>query len=408
MPGLLRDLYDVIDHATPESAQAIVNDPVLGRWIAHLHGTRYGGGRRFEVHNILARVIYGMVDPGETELTFEASRFERAWDAMVALLTRETVDLVIAAPIPHLIVEGGAVRLPNDIELGPLTDGDLDACIRHHILHVDDDFPMLMAHDSVGVRRQTQVEVIQLPDEPPSDFWKLDVGSFGQRAPNDATGTVDDTLLLLRLFKPRRIRCAGSVSYVDGMNLGSQIMMLDNRAQTMNPSYDLALVELPALRSLYQALVTAAEPLAFPLRRYSSAWDRNSTLDVLVDLVIAAESLLLSEIDGITRGELKFRLALRAALFCESSNWDRRAVFRIMNAAYDVRSGVVHGGKGTTEEKLPDGRRVPIHEFTTEVAELVRVGLVKAVTLLASGVEFRQSAYWIELALPLSPSEEGH
>jgi hypothetical protein len=404
--GLLRHTYNVCDEAEESGLNAIAQDAVLGPYITEMHGTKYGGARRLEIYNIVARVAFDMVEPGDSEFTFDESKFERAWTSVVATLCQETVDCVIAAPIPHLIIEGGSLRLPGDMVLGPLTDDDLDLCIRRHVLHVDDERPMLMAWDSVGIHRQTPMEVIRFAGERPNDFWTSEEGSFGRRLPNDAIGTVDDILLLLRLFQPCWVRCSGAVTYTDGLNLGFGIMLLDSRAQAINPTCRISTDAAADLLALFDALVLTYDKLAFPLRRFSSACGRNSIDDVLIDLIISAEALLLNDIDEVDRGELRFRFALRSALFFESERWDRRGVYRIMRDAYDIRSGVVHAGKGSTSAKLPGGSAVPIHEFTTEVAELIRVALRKAVRLLAAHTEFRRSTDWLALALPLESDAE--
>lgn len=66
--------------------------------------------------------------------------------------------------------------------------------------------------------------------------------------------------------------------------------------------------------------------------------------------MIAAEALFLSDLGSSTdRGELKYRLALRAAHFIEAADLTRRQVFEHMKRAYDVRSAIAHGGRPVPE-----------------------------------------------------------
>ncbi len=70
---------------------------------------------------------------------------------------------------------------------------------------------------------------------------------------------------------------------------------------------------------------TSKAVLANAVRRFSFATERERPDDRLVDLMIAAESLFLGGEDNPTdRGELRYRLSLRAAFFIESKDFSRR------------------------------------------------------------------------------------
>jgi putative transposase len=89
------------------------------------------------------------------------------------------------------------------------------------------------------------------------------------------------------------------------------------------------------------------------VKRFSYASERDRPDDRLVDLMIAAESLFLcSEDDPANRGELRYRLALRAAFFIDSRDYSRREVFNHMRKAYDNRSAIVHGS-GDKNHRFP-------------------------------------------------------
>jgi hypothetical protein len=78
--------------------------------------------------------------------------------------------------------------------------------------------------------------------------------------------------------------------------------------------------------------------LALALRRLSYQAHRQRVEDELVDILIAAEALYLSDVGYAT--ELSFRLAHRAAALCspQKLSMTRRNVFDLMRSAYGVRS----------------------------------------------------------------------
>src|SRR5262249_19851421 len=115
--------------------------------------------------------------------------------------------------------------------------------------------------------------------------------------------------------------------------------------------------------------------------------------------------------DAKERGELRFKLALRAAFFITATSYTRRQIFRHMRAAYDVRSAIAHGA-GAPDPRLlraPNGERVPLHEFARITTDLLRIALKR-------GIDVAQGSHgalidWDALilgngdALPAPPAE---
>jgi hypothetical protein len=97
-------------------------------------------------------------------------------------------------------------------------------------------------------------------------------------------------------------------------------------------------------------------------------------------------------------GELRFRLALRAAKFIEHALYPERDIYRIMRRAYDARSSIVHGGSPKITS-LPNNESANVTEFTNVVEELVRLALRKALEMQERGKRLRTGEYWEELLL---------
>lgn len=121
----------------------------------------------------------------------------------------------------------------------------------------------------------------------------------------------------------------------------------------------------PAAIELLQAWIRTAEPRRAELRvalgRLNSAIRGLSTVNVAIDLGIALEALFLTDMPE-DRGELSFRLRVRAARLLGTDATDRQRIARLVGDLYSVRSSAVHTGKipgkvrsRTTEELLGDG-----------------------------------------------------
>ncbi|HEY8777318.1 MAG TPA: hypothetical protein VIM33_12680 [Gaiellaceae bacterium] len=144
---------------------------------------------------------------------------------------------------------------------------------------------------------------------------------------------------------------------------------------------------------------THARPaIASALRRFNFAAERGLPDDEIVDLMIAAEALFLKEIDERYRGELSYRLGLRAASLLGRTLDERLRLFKFMRRAYDARSVVVHGGVHSGDDLMRlDGSPATVHEFADDLEGIVREALQRAIRSLAQGEAFPPA--WEELVL---------
>jgi hypothetical protein len=132
-------------------------------------------------------------------------------------------------------------------------------------------------------------------------------------------------------------------------------------------------------------LLERQKGLGLALRRLSYQAQRERSEDELLDVMIAAEALYLSDLHNETyRGELRYRLALRAALLADSSRdgLSRRQVFELLKSAYDARSKIAHGGSADPKTLKVQGSRVSLSELVATTRRVLasgcRAALVKA------------------------------
>jgi len=130
-------------------------------------------------------------------------------------------------------------------------------------------------------------------------------------------------------------------------------------------------------QELHAAFIALSEKskssIRLPLERLNMAMRRISNVDAAIDLGIALESIFLNEL-GEDRGELTFRLKLRASRFLGSNLNERKKLFRIFGKLYELRSKAVHSGK------LPDNLgKTPIKDILEEGFNLTAKAISKII-----------------------------
>ena len=154
--------------------------------------------------------------------------------------------------------------------------------------------------------------------------------------------------------------------------------------------YSLDESESAPLIALYDLLKKGrtryVEPLRVAIGRFNQSYNRRKAEDKLVDFVIALESSLLSGLSD----ELSYRLGLRGAiLLAETEDPVYTAAF--LQAVYEIRSKIVHEGRGLFElvsslKKLKKiAPQIDIGQIPQICEDMVRKILKKYLALLSSG-----------------------
>ena len=281
----------------------------------------------------------------------------------------------MVAPLPFLVVPAFPIQLNEELALDSLSEHEVTRCCQVGVLRPHTQrFPLIDAGVAVGIRRtRLSPKVIWKDDEGPESPDAADEGHFGNRPLLRDDLVVDDVLSALRLFRPTKIRTAGHASWSDcWLSGGTSYRVL--RHWPYGGHCELSTDEVAHFLELWHLLEVAGARFEFSIHRFNLAFDRGLLTDRIVDLVIAAESLFLSDLGVQDRGELRFRFALRAAKFIEHPEYSERDVFRVMRRAYDARSAIVHGGS-PADTRLPDNQSAKLATFIDAIEELVRLGL---------------------------------
>lgn len=380
--------------------ECLKSDVVVGPHLDRLVGTSMSGFH-LEANSIVMSLLYAMLDD-EGRLAFTDERFRSKWTELVGFFTEGRIATKIVAPLPYLVVSAWPLQLSSELVLDRLTDDEVTRCyqvgvIRPHSLS----FPLIRGAVAVGIRRTIFLPKLIGRGDETNEPLEAGEGSFGNRPLLRDDLVVDDVLSAMRLFKSTQIRTAGLASWTDSpwMNAGTSFRVLGR--WPYGGKFELVEGEVPCFLKLWHTLEEGAADLAFSIRRFNLAFDRELLEDRIVDLVIAAEALFLSDLGKQDR-EIRFRFALRAAKFIEHPNYSEQDIFRVMRQAYDARSAIVHGGS-PQETHLPDNKSASLQTFIDAIEELVRLGLYKALLMKEDRKQMRQAAYWHDLLLSQVP-----
>lgn len=354
--------------------------PHIAQQLDRFVGTALGGGHIATDH--VADYLLWRLPRISGGLRFDEAEFTTLFHNFEADLQRTSFSFVLLAPLLGLKLESAPIRLDLDIEIDNMTDDEIVRCLTWGLLP-----------DPLGLRRMAEVKSAtamrvryQLEKRVgPHDRSQAEEALEIERA---AIARGMAVLHALRVFKDGRVSIPGVLRFSPHWPLEGRI-----RLQYSNPGpmpwsnkYDLPPKEADEFSAFWKRFenATARGTLANAVRRFSYASDRDRDDDRLVDLMIAAESLFLADAGAPQeRGELRYRLALRASFFIDSSEYSRRAIFKHMRRAYDARSAIVHGGGEPDREllKSPTDAPLSLQDFTRVTGHLLRVALKKAIDI---------------------------
>lgn len=388
-------------HSVPEydtCVQHLRSDPVVGQHLDRLVGTNQSAFR-LEPDSILLNLIYLMLNE-DGSLAFTDRRFDCQWRELVDFFCADRFNFKMVAPLPYLVLPTFPLRLNDEIVLDRLTDDEVTRCCQNSVLRpLSPQFPLIQNEVAVGVRRTRFVpKLIRTGEEPREQKEDGGEGNFGSRPLLRDDLVIDDVLSALRLFKHTRVRTSGHANWSDSPWLKSGMSYRVLGHWPYGGRFELSECELPQFLDLWRLLEEGAARFGFGIHRFNLAFERGLLADRIVDLVIAAESLFLGDLDVHDRGELRFRFALRAAKFIEHPVYSERELFPLMRRAYDARSAIVHGGS-PKDTRLPDNPSAKLATFTDAIEELVRLGLRKGLSMKDDGKTLRQAEYWEDLLL---------
>jgi hypothetical protein len=359
--------------------QALRDDPVTRPLLNVLVGTAMGA-HRVEESQLLDRLLYD-VARRNGRLTFNDEAFDEAFADFSADVAATTYRYVVVAPLVGLSLASAPVPLAPAVELDKLTDDEISRCLRAGQLRSP-----FGADNTAWVREVAGVRVeYELPRHL-GDAWDDEgVVAEGQRIQAASVERIQRVVEALRLFQAGGVYAPGYVSFTQHwpMQGGTLFAPLAPLLPSWSETYPLDVERTAEFASFYDGFerARANRIIASATRRFALAGERQRPDDKLVDLMIAAESLFLTDVGTAQdRGELRFRIALRAAFYIEGSGLTRQEIFRQIRRGYDARSAIVHGGElGDNLLRSPSGEAISVDEFALSIETLMRLALRRAI-----------------------------
>jgi len=220
----------------------------------------------------------------------------------------------------------------------------------------------------------------------PSQYQFCSLEIVGDEAWGDGrTTAVDETLTqCLVLSGAPEFRALGHFSTLN-LDLplgGSMSLPIAPRAlEEWSPQWSADAID--RFQKTWTLLRSAKIPssISLALRRIGRTARRSTAEDNIVDLMIAAEAIYLSDSGSPEdRSELSYRLSQRAAVWSQAASdvEARLRVQKFMRAAYRARSRVVHGGT-LKESHFPKGLTPDkIRPYEEELVELLSAACLRA------------------------------
>lgn len=383
-----------------ECLRLLDEDPKIRPQINALVGTA-DSQMTLTAENLMTGFIADLLDE-KGKPVFDVDVVDKRYGFVEDALYADLIVLEFLAPLLGLETEAPEIPLTENLAIAPLTPEEIKSCITMGLVRVGPPDNTVFNPPRHAVKcRLEEPKVVGVVEDEERNVEQVSK-HFGEVA-----DTITDVLEALRLFKPGQCYLSGVIrrpvnwlaSYTGSGGAGrwSQFPVF--------AKYTLDEAEASDFKQLWETLRTPAVKrrgfLEAALARFGLAKERHVPEDQTIDLMIASEALFLCDVsEEQYRGELRYRLALRAGLFIGNTIDDQREIFRLMKAAYDARSAIVHGGK----PKLPTGFG-SLPEFANKIEECLRRALQKAIVLASRPGSSEFLIDWDELVFTRGAGE---
>lgn len=165
--------------------------------------------------------------------------------------------------------------------------------------------------------------------------------------------------------------------------------------------FPLTSLEIEKVKSIVQLMLPSKDSqwnLEYALRRFRNSTERYSVDDSerLLEYAIALESLYLNDNSG-NRGELTYRLSLRAARFLEQNLEKRKEIFFAVNKLYGFRSRIAHGEDISRLKRQKDND--DLKQILKVIPAIVAESIIRLMAVREENPAMNISDFWREIEL---------
>ena len=375
---------------------AAIASPVVAKHLDTLVGTT-SSRTRMELRNLALAALPGdLMSPTTGGAQDVGSRVQRVID----FLRRTEFESVTYSPLAGLSLECDQLELEPGLTIERMTPQEVCVALDCHVISQPIPASLFQLSDDRAFALKSAYSSPKIIGDNPTVAVTADDSQRSSKP--------EELLQCLALMTSQRVEAPGSLSIqtkrmLSGFGVSWQHRSMGRGYGTGLKLNDEQCAELQRIwRVSHDTQFQQNKAVALAIRRLGFGIQRDRVEDRLIDVFIAAEALYLTDGSGEVkeRGELRYRLALRAAVWSEGAldGWTRREVFKHMKAGYDLRSAVAHGSNPKPEDIKLRGKRVALQEFVTVTEAIVRAGLLKVVDQIEPGKRF--SIAWDDLILP--------
>jgi hypothetical protein len=409
---LLPEIHDELEKLPSFKAleEAVRQSPILAPMLGCLVGTPRAQGL-FSIWNVASAFM-----PAQEDLVVgSAFSFEERYRTVSTLLRTREIEFCTTCPLQGVVFEEEPIELSRELSITRLTPHEITAALSLRLIQPLGDVFHLDESLSFALKKTFRLPLVVRPQGQGSS--QSDEASLSMLLAGYTSEEVEQLQQCLALMTHERITVSGSMSEIVRPTYllpaaGIQSSLLST-ARAFGTSSRLDSGRCWELRYLWEISRDSSFPqsraIALALRRLTFGTQRTNIEDRLLDVFIAAEALYLSDTSSAKeRGELRYRLALRAAVWSEGTlaGWSKRDVFKLMKRGYDARSTVAHGGTPQPKEIVVKDSQVKLVELVKATEDVVRAGLNKALRQMA-GTGKQLAIPWDDLVLPDETTDDG-
>jgi hypothetical protein len=205
----------------------------------------------------------------------------------------------------------------------------------------------------------------------------------GSDAYQEGLSELEQLIGILRLAKSSNVRAGG----LWGHSIAAQSAEIGGRIpRARGAPWIISSAEAANLHALFSATYPiTVDQMMITWSRFNSYFSRLDDQDAFIDLMVALEAAF-----GDGGEAIRYKIALRAALFVEGEDQDRRATYKFLTDAYVKRSGVLHGSSDARDWASSNLSRVEdlVRRTLVRLAKLSKAGAVP------SGSDWDAYLFW--------------
>lgn len=359
--------------------EALSSDPQIAKQLDVMAGNNSRRSRSPSAEQLMKRILDLGIHNGRYR--FDEEHFEREYGAFEEAYYSPDLLYEVVAPLQGLLIDG-PVRLSDDLEITQLRGDELN---RNHRLR-----GRTMSGDPRELKLCAIRSSCRLPKIVGDDVdIDLEAAKKDDAKIAETNDYVEQVVNALRLYGVESVYPVAIIYRTNQWSFGHEQVFQGRFQPDIHFATEVDSPWLNSFKQFWDVLqsehIKNRKFLDVAIRRFSYAHERHRLEDKIVDLLIAAEALFLSDYnkDDPYIGEIRYRLSLRAALFLGSSGDSQKLIFRQMRAAYDLRSKIAHGGdtENVKLPKQPDDTPTQLEDFVWTIQSYIRFALRKAIDL---------------------------